>query len=165
MDPAEIAEAFTTLKKAGKVLHFGVSNFTPSQFDLLNSFFPLVNNQVEISISHLEPFEDGTLDQCIKHQVIPTAWSPLGGGAIFGNNPDEQTQRIKKAVDQLCQKYDASADQILLAWLLKHPAGIIPVLGTTKVSRIQKALDATKIKIDHQEWYELWEASKGEPVP
>ncbi len=165
MDPSEIAEAFETLRSAGKVLHFGVSNFTPSQFDLLNSFTPLVNNQVEISLTHLNPFEDGTLDQCLKHRIIPTAWSPLGGGAIFSNDPDEQTVRIQKACDILCEKYNAGRDQIILAWLLKHPAGIIPVLGTTKVSRIAKALESTKINLSHQEWYELWEASKGEPVP
>jgi predicted oxidoreductase len=165
MNPHEIAEAFTELKSAGKVLHFGVSNFTPSQFDLLNSFFPLVNNQVEISISHLDPFEDGTLDQCFKHNIIPTAWSPLGGGSIFSSDPDDRTLRIRKAVDILCKKYEAGVDQILLAWLLKHPVGIIPVLGTTKISRIKDALAATKIDLSHQEWYQLWEASKGEPVP
>ncbi len=167
MNPNEVAAAFEILHSSGKVKHFGVSNYSPSQFDLLQSYspVPLVTNQVEISILHLNPFNDGTLDQCLKNRISPTAWSPFGGGRIFQNTEDEQIIRIKKIAEELAEKYNVQIDQILLAWLFKHPSGIIPVLGTSKISRIKNALDATKIKLTHQEWYELLEASTGVRVP
>ena len=165
MDPHEIAEAFTKLKKEGKVKAFGVSNFTPSQFDMLNSFTPLITNQIEISLLHLNPFQDGTLDQMIKLGITPTAWSPFGGGEIFSKSKDKRINRIQKAAKKLGKKYEASVDQILLAWILKHPSGIIPVLGSTKISRIKTAKDALKINLTHEDWYQLWEASVGNEVP
>jgi len=164
MNPNEIAEAFSQLKQAGKVKHFGVSNFTPSQFDLLNSYTPLVTNQIEVSITHRNAFEDGTLDQCIKHKIQPTAWSPLGGGAIFGVTEDEQIQEIQKVAQALGKKYDAGIDQILLAWINKHPARIVSVLGTSKSKRVEAALKALEIELSHEEWYELWQAAIGEEV-
>lgn len=164
MNPEEIAEAFETLKKEGKVKHFGVSNFTPSQFDLLNSYTPLLTNQVEISLFHRNAFEDGTLDQCMKLGTVPTAWSPFGGGAIFTDTVNPDMARIRKVLKSLGEKYEASIDQILLAFLRKHPAGIVPVLGTSKVSRIKVAQAALEIELTHQEWYQLWEAALGEEV-
>lgn len=165
MNPQELAEAFESLQKAGKVLHFGVSNFTTSQFELLHSYFPLVTNQIEISISHLQPFYDGSLDQCLKYNIVPTAWSPLGGGVLFQDTKDERVLRIRKTGMALAEKYEAQLDQILLAWLMKHPSGIIPVLGTSRISRVKSALAACNIKLSHEEWYELWQASVGTEVP
>ncbi len=165
MNPQELAEAFESLQKAGKVLHFGVSNFTTSQFELLHSYFPLVTNQIEISISHLQPFYDGSLDQCLKYNIVPTAWSSLGGGVLFQDTKDERVLRIRKTGMALAEKYGAQLDQILLAWLMKHPSGIIPVLGTSKISRVKSALAACNIKLSHEEWYELWQASVGTEVP
>lgn len=167
MNPHEIAEAFDTLSSSGKVKHFGVSNYSTSQFDLLQTYspVPIVTNQIEVSILHLNALSDGTLDQCQKHKAIPTAWSPFGGGAIFQDSEEERIVRIKKAVSILAEKYNAQVDQILLAWIMKHPSGIVPVLGTSKISRIEKALASTKIELTHQEWYELLEASTGERVP
>jgi len=164
MNPHEIAEVFNQLKSSGKVKHFGVSNFTPSQFNLINSFTPLITNQVEASILHLNPFEDGTFDQCMMHDIPPMAWSPYGGGAIFSNENDDRTERIKKVAAPLCEKYDCSLNQLLLAWLCLHPAGIIPVLGSSKIERIKTALDATKITLDKEDWYDLWQASTGETI-
>jgi len=163
-NPYEIAEVFTKLKKEGKVVTFGVSNFSPSQFDLLNSMTPLVTNQVEISLLHRNAFEDGTLDQCQKRNVIPSAWSPLGGGLLFGESSDEKIQAIQKVLATLSEKYNVGADQILYAWLRKHPAGIIPVLGTSKIERIQAAQKALNISLTHEEWYQLWEASLGREI-
>jgi len=165
MDPDEVAEAFTQLKDAGKVLHFGVSNFTPSQFDLLNSRFPLVTNQVEASVIHLPPFLDGTFDQCLKHEIKPMAWSPLGGGGIFQEHPDEQAQRIRSVALQLGEKYAKGMDQIMLAWLMQHPSGILPVIGTGRIERLRAAEEATKIQLTDEEWFMLWEASQGQEVP
>lgn len=165
MNPAEIAEAFAELKQAGKVKYFGVSNFTTSQFDLLNTYTPLVTNQIEASLLQLDPFRDGSLEQCMKHKIRPTAWSPFGGGAVFGTSDNLQIQRIQSVAQELSTKHNASIDQILLAWLLKHPSGIIPVLGTSKVKRIKTALGALSIQLTHEEWYELWQASTGVEVP
>ncbi len=163
-NPYEIAEVFSKLKKEGKVLAFGVSNFSPSQFDLLNSLTPLITNQVEISLLHRNAFEDGTLDQCQKLKVIPSAWSPLGGGLLFGDSSDKKIQAIQKVLAGLSEKYNAATDQILYAWLRKHPAGIIPVLGTSKIERIQAAHKALNISLTHEEWYQLWEASLGREI-
>lgn len=164
MNPAEIAEAFHTLKKDGKVNAFGVSNFTVSQFSLLNSFTPLVTNQIEISAFHLNPFTDGILDQCLKLDVTPTAWSPLGGGSYFTDKNDEQVKRLKPVVVELAEKYNCTEDELLLAWLKKHPAGIVPVIGTSKIERVKAALKAQSISIAAQDWYKVWQASNGKPV-
>lgn len=163
-DPYEIAETFSKLKKEGKVLEFGVSNFSPSQFDVLNSLTPLVTNQVEISLLHRNAFEDGTLDQCQKLKIIPSAWSPLGGGLLFKESSDTKIKAIQSTLATLAKKYDAATDQILYAWLRKHPAGIIPVLGTSKIERIKAAQEALTIELTHEEWYMLWEAALGREI-
>lgn len=164
MNPVEIAEAFETLRQSGKVKHFGVSNFTPSQFAMLNHYFKLETNQVEASILHHEPFFDGTFDQCLQNDIPPMAWSPLGGGSIFTDLESEQVQRIRKTAENLGEKYHADIDQILLAWLLKHPSKIYPVLGTARIERVQKAVDAMQIDLTQEEWFELLEAARGHEV-
>ncbi len=165
MDPSEIAEAFTELKREGKVGEFGVSNFSVSQFDLLNSFTPLVTNQIEISISQRKAFDDGALVQCLKLGIIPTAWSPLGGGLLFRESKDASTKRIQQTLVALGKKYNLTADQVLYVWLKKHPAGIIPVLGTSKISRVKAASNALNVTLSHEEWYMLLEAAVGEEIP
>ncbi len=164
MNPEEIAEAFFQLQKSGKVLHFGVSNFTTSQVELIASHFPIIINQIEISILNLHPFIDGTLDQCIIKKILPLAWSPLGGGNIFAKLEDERNKRITAVALILAEKYNVGPDQILLSWLLKHPSGIIPVLGTSKIERMQLAMDSTKINLEREEWFMLWRASTGSEV-
>lgn len=164
MNPAEIAEAFEQLKQEGKVKHFGVSNFTPSQFDLINSVTPLVTNQVELSLLQLNPFSDGTLDQCLKNKIQPMAWSPLGGGALFMDSEDEKVNRIKSVAMPLAEKHKVGLDQILLAFIQKHPSSPVPVLGTSKIERVKSALAASKINLSHEEWYDLYQASTGKEV-
>lgn len=164
MNPHEIAEAFQQLKQEGKVQHFGVSNFTPSQFELLHSITPLVTNQIEVSLLHRHAFEDGTLDQCMRLGITPTAWSPYGGGAIFSETQDEKILTIKKVLQQLAESHNASIDQILLAFILKHPSGIIPIMGSSKIERIRTAKEALNIQLSHEDWYKLWEAALGEEV-
>src|SRR6185503_13778562 len=149
----------------GKVLHFGVSNFTVSQTAMMYSQFPVEYNQIEISIVNMEPIHNGQLDQCLELGITPMAWSPLGGGNIFANNEDERNRRVVAAANILAEKYSVSPDQILLSWLLMHPSGILPVLGTSKIERIKKALEATEIKMTREEWYILWRASTGHDVP
>lgn len=165
MDPHEIAAAFTELENEGKVRYFGVSNFSVSQFELLQEIFPLCTHQVEVSLLHREAFENGVLDQCQKWGITPTAWSPLGGGALLkSSSADHNMAEVQKIVNSLCEKYDAQADQVLLAWLRKHPAGIVPVLGTSKLSRIKNAKDSLKINLTHEEWYLLWQAATGNEI-
>ncbi len=166
MHPDEIAEAFEVLKKSGKVLHFGVSNFTPGQFELLNDRFPLVTNQIQANVMHLDPFLDGTLDQCLRHRIRPMAWAPLGGGDFFTQLDDPKVKRIRKVLGDLSdKKQKAGIDQLVLAWLRKHPSGILPVIGTGRIERVRSAVKAMKIDLSREEWFEVWEASMGEEVP
>ncbi|WP_299439185.1 aldo/keto reductase family oxidoreductase [uncultured Aquimarina sp.] len=164
MNPSEIAEAFEELKLSGKVLHFGVSNFTTSQFEMLDAFFPLQTNQIEISPLQLTPFIDGSLDQCIKHRIKPMAYSTLAGGRFFSKEPSDKVLRINKVVHDLGNKYNVSADQVLTAWLLKHPSGILPIIGSTKINRIQSAMDSLSLQITDEEWFKIWEAATGKEV-
>jgi predicted oxidoreductase len=167
MKADEVAETFVELNQSGKVRYFGVSNFTPAQLELLASrlTLPLVTNQVEISVSHTVALHDGTLDQCQRLKVWPMAWSPLGGGGIFRGD-DPQSQRLRDVMSQIANEHDgAGLDQVALAWLFRHPAGIVPVLGTGKLERIRAAADAEQISLTRQQWFRIWQASKGHEVP
>lgn len=167
MDADEVAQAFAELKQSSKVLHFGVSNFTPGQFSLLASRLdvPLVTNQIEISVQHLAPFLDGTLDQCQQLRIAPMAWSPLGGGGIF-KQTDAQSVRLRAALTQVGKELGgATIDQVALAWLLTHPARIVPVLGSGKLERIKSAIESTTLQLSRQQWFAIWTAATGEDVP
>jgi len=167
LDADEVAEAFAALRQAGKVLHFGVSNFLPWQFDLLASRldFPLVTNQVEASVLHLDALHDGTLDQCQRLGIAPMAWSPLGGGRLF-RGEDRQAARVYQALTEVGEQLgNASPDQVALAWLLRHPARILPVLGTGKVERIRQATQAGTLQLSREQWFTIWSASTGVEVP
>ncbi len=164
MNPEEIAKVFAKLKKDGKVLHFGVSNFTPMQFEMLNTYTPLVTNQIEISPLRLEPFVDGTLDQYVLKKIKPMGYSTLAGGKFFSNTPEDRVVRINSVVDRLAVYYNVTPDMILTSWILKHPSGILPIIGSTKISRIQSAVESLEIEITDEEWFMIWQASLGEEV-
>jgi len=164
MNPHEIAAAFEQLKKQGKVRFFGVSNFTAPQMEMLASFTPLANNQVEISVLKLDAYTDATLDKCWQLRIRPTAWSPLGGGLVFGETTDARVVRVKEAAAKIAQAHGATIDQVLLAFVLKHPIGIVPVLGTSKIERIKTALGALDMDLTKEGWYALWQASIGGEV-
>jgi predicted oxidoreductase len=159
LDPHEVAQTFSALKAEGKVLHFGVSNFTSSQFQMLQSYldFPLVTNQIEISLTYQQPLYDGTIDDLMRFRVAPMAWSPLGGGTLVA---DPSPKLLAKAV-----KYKATPPQLLLAWLLRHPSRIFPVIGTSKPERITEAAAAINIKLDLQDWFDMWKEGKDKDVP
>jgi len=158
LNPEEVAEAFTSLKQSGKVLYFGVSNFTPTQFEMLQSYlsFPLVTNQVEVSLTYHAPLFDGSLDILMKHRVSPMAWSPLGGGKLMEG---------KSAVFAKASQYKATETQMALAWLLKHPSGMFPVIGTTKPERIVESAQAININLDKQDWFEMLKLVQGKEMP
>jgi len=167
LDADEVAEAFGALWAAGKVRHFGVSNFMPWQFHLLQSRldFPLVTNQIELSVLALDPLHDGTLDQAQRLRVPPMAWSPLAGGRLFDGG-DERAGRVRAALEEVGRELGgAAADQVALAWLLRHPARVLPVLGSGKVERIHAAAMAEGLRLDRQQWFAVWEASAGREVP
>ena len=167
MNADEVAEAFLKLKSSGKVLHFGVSNFTTHQFSLLEDrlSFPLVTNQVECSVLEFDVMHDGTLDQAQQLRRAPMAWSPFAGGRLF-TGMDEQSVRVRNCLQHLSEELDgASLDQIALAWILKHPANVLPVLGTGKIERVRSALQAADISLTRQQWFKIWRASKGHDVP
>ncbi|MDO6447071.1 aldo/keto reductase [Colwellia sp. 1_MG-2023] len=170
MNVHEVAETFAILKASGKVKHFGVSNFKPSQVELLRSVMsmPLVANQVEINIHNIDTLLDGTLDQCQQHKITPIAWCPLGGVAYpaWGNTfKVEDEKRIADELNQQAQKYHCEPWQIILAWLLLHPAGIFPIIGSTTPARIDAAKVAFDLDYSREDWYRLFEARNGETVP
>jgi predicted oxidoreductase len=166
MDADEVAEAFTALRQSGKVLYFGVSNFTPSQYELLASrlsFLP-VTNEVEFSVVHLDTWYDGTLDLCQRLRISPMAWGPLGGGRLFRDDT-EQAVRLRKELGQIGDSLGASIDQLALAWLLKHPARIVPILGTGKIDRVRSAVQVESLDLSREQWFRIWVASTGERLP
>lgn len=161
INPAEIAESFEILRERKKVLHFGVSNFSPSQFDLINDVFPIITNQVEISLNHTDAFYDGTLDQMMLKKLQPMAWSVMGD---YFTVKSEKNERIKKVLENLCQKYNAEENQILLAFILKHPAGILPVIGTSRLENIVKFKQSLSIELEHEDWFKLLQANNGNEI-
>ncbi|MEX2232710.1 MAG: aldo/keto reductase [Cyclobacteriaceae bacterium] len=160
MDPEEVSEAFGLLRRNGKVLHFGVSNFTAAQFEMLQKFlpFPLVTNQVEFSLGKLDVLYDGTLDVLQKYETAPMVYSPLGEGKLISGKSNNGLWSKKV-------KYDASETQLALAWLLSHPANMFPVIGTTKPERIIESAKAIDIRLERQDWFEMLQIASGKDVP
>jgi len=158
----EIAETITILKKDGKIRDFGVSNFTPAQMEMIGLRMDIDVNQVEFSLTQHSAMHDGTLDYMTTAGIKPMAWSPLG--SVFRDD-NEQTRRIHKQLGELMDKYNATEDQLLLAWILKHPSGIHPVVGTTHKERLKHAVDAAKIDLELEDWFLILVASQGHKVP
>jgi len=173
-EPHEIAGAFAQLYDAGKVRHFGVSNFRPSLVIALQAAcpFPLLVNQVEISLVQRAAFGDGTLDQCLEKKITPMAWSPLGAG-LLGDGAKRllpaqrgyKTEEVVKVLEEIAQARGVSRTVIAFAWLLRHPSGIVPIVGTTDPARIREAVGATEFELSREEWYRLLVAARGEPLP
>jgi len=173
-DPHAIAGAFAQLYDAGKVRFFGVSNFRPSLVNALQAAcpFPLIVNQIEISLAQRAAFENGTLDQCLEKNLIPMAWSPLGAG-LLGDGakrllPAQQgykTDDIVKVLDEIAGARGVSRTVIAYAWLLRHPSNIVPIVGSTNPDRIRGAVRATEFELTREEWYRLLLAARGEPLP
>jgi predicted oxidoreductase len=168
MDPDEVAEAFSILHAQGKVRYFGVSNFLPSKVSaLLSSLsFPVVVNQVEIHLGRLNCFEDGTLDQCLEEGITPLSWSPLGGGWLGEGAPVPiGRENLVNQMDRLAQESQVTRTEIALAWLLAHPSGIIPIVGSTNPERIKKSVEATEVMMGREDWYRLFVAAQGHGLP
>ncbi|GAK83040.1 oxidoreductase aldo/keto reductase family [Vibrio ponticus] len=167
MDADEVAEAFAELHKVGKVKHFGVSNFSPAQFDLLQDRVhkPLVTNQVEINPLNFDVAHDGTLDQLQKARIRPMAWSCLGGGAIFSGET-AQAKRVREELELIRVEVGAnSIDEVIYAWVRKLPSKPLPIIGSGKIERVETAINALSIELTREQWYRVWVASKGHGVP
>jgi predicted oxidoreductase len=161
MQADEVAEAVTQLKKEGKILDFGVSNFTVGQTALLRSKIEVNYNQIQFSATHFDPMIDGSLDYMQTHGIQPMAWNPLG--TIFREDT-RQTRDLKKLLARLIEKYEVGSDMILLAWILKHPAHIIPVAGTVNTARLQNIHKATEMDLAQEDWFAIWTESMGQPI-
>ncbi len=166
MDADATAGVLMQLHDEGKIRHIGVSNFTPSQVDLLQSRLnlPIVTNQVECSLHQTKTIFDGTFDQAQQLKAAPMIWSPFAGGSLFTGN-DERSVRIRDAITPIAKKYNASVGQIALAWLLTLPSNPVPVVGTGKIHRLKEAAEAVNINLERQDWFTLLAASQGHPVP
>ena len=172
--PAEVAGVLTALRDEGKIKHVGVSNYTPSQFRALQAHlsFPISTHQPEFSCWSHAPLRDGILDQCMEYSVTPLAWSPLAGGRIF-QSPDaaataDEAARLRdlqSVLDEVGSAQGVSRTAVALAWVLAHPAGVLPIIGTQRIDRIQDSIKALSVKLDRATWNRILVAAQGEPLP
>ena len=165
MNADEVAEAFLNLHQSGKVRHFGVSNFTPAQFALLQSRLPftLATNQVEISPVHQPLLLDGTLDQLQQLRIRPMAWSCLGGGRLFN---DDEFQPLRDELETVARELNAeSIEQVVYAWILRLPSQPLPIIGSGKIERVRSALAAEELQMTRQQWFRIRKAALGYDVP
>lgn len=173
LNPEEVARAFSQLKAQGKVRHFGLSNFRPTLMTAVQAAcpMPIVTHQFEFSLTRLDPLTDGTLDQCLIERVTPLAWSPLGGGLLADGaarllawQQGYQTDAIKPVLDDIARAHGISRAAVALAWLMKHPAQVVPIVGSTKPERIREAVKAANLEMSREEWYRLLLAARGAPL-
>ena len=162
MQADEIAEAVTQLQADGKIVDFGLSNFTASQTELIRQKTEVSFNQIQFSATHHEAMLDGSLDYMQTNGIRPMSWNPLG--SVFRED-NEQTRRMKKLLAQLVAKYGVGSDTILLSWILQHPAQVIPIAGTVNVARIQALMKATELPLEKEDWFAIWSGSMGKNVP
>ncbi|MBQ6789541.1 MAG: aldo/keto reductase [Clostridia bacterium] len=181
MEPEEVARAFSDLKAAGKVLHFGVSNQSSYQMALLQSALdvPLCANQLQFGIVHTPMInsgnnvnmtnefginrDGGVLEYCRLNKITIQPWSPLQFGFIYGCFLDhEGYPELNATLDKIAEKYSVSKTAIAFAWILRHPAKMQPITGTTNIKRLEDCIKATDIRITHEEWYEIYRAAGNE---
>ncbi len=164
MDPEELTDTFRHLLAAGKVLHFGVSNHTPGQLAMLRKRHPVATNQIEFSPLQMQALADGTLEQCLDLGIRPMIWSPLGRGRLFGGG-DEQVRRVHAELAELGRAQGVSVATMAFAWILRHPSRPWPITGSGRLQALQEAVAALQVKLSAEDWYRVWQASMGHPVP
>ena len=163
MNFQEMADAFFILKESGKVREFGVVNFSPDQIRTMSKFFPIMSNQVEVSMTHLSPLFDGTIDTCVAHGMTPMSWSPLGGGSIYTNT--KAGKKLEIRLQKLADKYGWSLSEMALLFLMHHPAGILPVVNYAKPDKIKESTDLLDMVLSNEQWFEILISSQGEELP
>jgi predicted oxidoreductase len=173
-NPSEVAEAFSKLRAQGKVRQFGLSNATPAFFSLIQKAcsFKLLVNQIEISLMRLDYFRNGTMEQCMMEQITPLAWSPLAAGRLCFPGPIDLNEpghakriQLRDAIDAIAREKNVSRGAVALAWLLMHPSGIVPIIGSTDPRNIKDLAGAPKLQLSREEWYSLLEGAVGERLP
>ncbi len=164
LDADVVAEVFQRLQRAGKVLTFGVSNFTPIQFSLLHSRVPLVTNQVECSPLQLAPLHDGTFDQAQQLRIAPMIWSPLAGGKIFNSN-DAAAMRVQTTLKAVATRFGVSVATAAYAWLARLPCRAHLIVGSSRLTAMHEALAGLTLNLDAPSWHEIWAAGAGREVP
>jgi predicted oxidoreductase len=160
----EIAEAFTRLRAAGKVRHFGVSNFTRHQFECLHSRIPLATNQLEFSPLHLAPLYDETLDGLQALGRAPMIWSPLAGGALF-TAETPAAQRLRTVLHEIAHAHGVTIATLVFAWILRHPSRPLPLTGSGRIDAIADAVRGCALTLDRETWFTILQAANGHPVP
>lgn len=164
MDATALADTFATLTREGKVAHWGVSNHSTTQFALLHQHHPLLTNQVELSPLQMSALDDGTLDQAQQLGLRPMIWSPLAGGRLFTGD-DEQARRVRVEMSAIAARYDISLTTLAFAWVLRHPSRPYPITGSGRIESLREAVGAVDVKLEAEDWYAIWVASKGHGVP
>jgi predicted oxidoreductase len=164
MDAAEVAATIAGLKQAGKVLAFGVSNFEPRGFELLDSLTPLATNQIELHPLRREPLHDGTLDQLQQRGRRPMVWSPLAGGRLLGGDESPAAQRVRWVLGDIGARLGVAPATVAYAWLLRHPTRPHPIVGSMRLEGLLEARAALELNLDAETWTELWQAGAGQPV-
>lgn len=162
MQVDEVAEAVLKLKSDGKIIDFGLASFSTSQTELINQKTEISYNQVQFSATNYKPMVDGSFDYMEMNNIRPLSGNPLG--SVFRED-NSQTRRLKKLLLSLMEKYNLGSDSILLSWILKHPAKVIPIAGTVNVARIQSLMKAVELKLDKEDWFAIWVESMGNDVP
>lgn len=163
MDHHETGATLDDLVASGKVSNVGVSNFRPWDMNLLQSAMKtkLATNQIEISVITNDAFTNGDLAYLQRHDIVPMAWSPLAGGALFNNT----NANLISIMTRLAEKQGGDASAIALAWLMAHPASIVPVVGTNNLDRLRTLSSAFDIELDREDWFEIYTAALGHEVP
>jgi predicted oxidoreductase len=165
MDADEVAATFERLKRDGKVLHFGASNFTPAQFELLGDRIRLQTNQVECSPLQMAPIHDGTFDQAQRLRARPMIWSPFAGGRLFSED-SPAAHRVRWAMGEIGARLGGiSMTTLATAWLLRLPCRPHPVIGSRRLSVAEEAMAALELRLSNDDWYRIWSAATGREVP
>ena len=165
--PEDVAGAFDRLRESGKIAAAGVSNYSPAQTEALLRFmpFPLATIQPELSALAIGPIEDGTLDLAIRERLGVLAWSPLGGGRLAQDAADPRARAVAACLDGVAQRCDASRTAVAYAWVMAHPAAPVPIVGSQTPERIREAGQALAVQMTRAEWYGIYAASRGAPLP
>lgn len=164
MVPGEVAGAFERLRRDGKVLHFGVSNFSASQFALLDAATPLATNQIELHPLHRAPLDDGTLDQALRLDRRPMIWSPLAGGRLLGGDDSDPARRVRAVLGEIGGRLGVSPATVAHAWVRRHPSRPLVLVGSRRLEAVREAVDAAAITLDREDWTALWQAGAGHEV-
>lgn len=167
LNPGEVVRAFDKLKQEGKVRYFGVSNFLPHDYTMLQSYLneKLVTNQVEISPYTLTHFENGNMNFFLEKRIYPMTWSPLAWGKLIVPS-DEKSERVVKVLNEIAEELKTDGiDKVIYNWLFMHPVRMMPINGSGNINRIRRSIEALEIKMSTEQWFRILVASRGNAVP